>query len=436
MAATVQPPARGASQPIFGRWLLGGPDYSEGAERIDRHELRLGRRPAGGSGLINILEDSGLRGRGGAWFPTWRKWAAVASSSQSNAVVMINASEGEPLSSKDRVLLTYRPHLVLDGAALAAESLGATNVVLYLSRSDRTAERAIERAVKERARASTPEPAVLVVKTAHRYIAGESSAAINRVSGGLSKPTFSLQRSAEKGVLGRPTLVQNAETLAHVAMIARYGSGWFRELGTRESPGSALVTLCGNVRHPGVYEVNLGTSLGGVLEAIGGTISTPAGALVGGYFGGWVSADALVHLPLEPDRLRAEHKASFGCGVVAVLPQKACGIVEATSILAYLAAESSGQCGPCVNGLNALSNAMQRIALSQAEPDDMDRVRRWIGMVRNRGACHHPDGAVGQLSSALGTFGDHLETHLNGRQCAGVDATGFPAPPAPGDRWR
>ncbi len=434
--APVMPASRAGDRVVVGRRLLSGPDYASGYERIDAHEQRLGPRPLGTPQVIDVLAESGLRGRGGAWFPTSRKWAAVARCSRGDAVVVVNASEGEPLSQKDRVLLTYRPHLILDGAAIAAEALGASHIVLYLSRSDRAAERAVERAVGERARAHTPERAIRIVKTAHRYIAGESSAVINRVSDGPSKPTFSLQRAAEKGVDGRPTLVQNAETLAHVAMIARYGSDWFRKLGTRESPGSALLTICGAVKNPGVYEANIGSSLADVLATIGDTAVRTAGALVGGYFGGWIRGDAVDDLVIDPDGMRTSHGVSLGCGIVALLPERGCGVVEAARIVEYLAAESAGQCGPCVNGLNALSDAMARVAFSRTDPGDLERIRRWIGMVRNRGACHHPDGAVGMLSSALSAFGDHVEWHVQGRRCAGVDAEGFPRPPAPGDRWR
>jgi NADH:ubiquinone oxidoreductase subunit F (NADH-binding) len=415
---------------------MAGPSPAAGHESIEDHEHRLGRRPLGGSGFIDVLERSGLRGRGGAWFPTWRKWAGVAKSSQDNAVIVINASEGEPLSSKDRALLTTRPHLVFDGAALAAETLHATDIVLYLSRGSQAAERTIQQALKERDRAGRPEPPVRVVRTAHRYIAGESSAVVNRVSGGPSKPKFNLRRSSEKGVDDRPTLIQNAETLAHVATIARYGSDWFRKLGTELSPGTALMTLCGNVKNPGVYEVNLGARLGSVLEAIGGTLTPVGGALIGGYFGTWLPSAALPGLPLDIERLRSDQGASLGCGVVAVLPQGGCAIVESARILTYLAAESAGQCGPCVNGLAALAETMERVAISRSEPADLDRVRRWIGMVRNRGACHHPDSAVGQLASAMSAFGDHLYMHLAGRRCPGLDTPGFPQPPAPGDRWR
>jgi NADH:ubiquinone oxidoreductase subunit F (NADH-binding) len=259
--------------------------------------------------------------------------------------------------------MSLRPHLVLDGAALAAETLGADNIVLYLSRGSKLTEGTLRRAMKERRRAGLSEPPMRMVRTAHRYIGGESSAVLSRTSGGPAKPKFSMQRSAEKGVNNRPTLVQNVETLAHVGMIARYGSAWFRKLGTESSPGSTLMTLCGNVQRPGVYEVDLRAPLGGVLDAAGGTVSPAGGALLGGYFGTWLPPDLLRDLPLDEDGLRSAHGASLGCGVLAVLPYGGCGVVEATRIFSYLAAETAGQCGPCVNGLSAISETMKRIVL-------------------------------------------------------------------------
>lgn len=414
-----------------GRRLLGGPNAYES---FPDHEKRLGARPDGGRRVLDVLRESGLRGRGGAWFPTWRKWTAVAEKSDGHSVVVVNGSEGEPLSAKDRALLQIRPHLVLDGAALAAETLGADDVVLYLSRASKETDRAVRQALDERRHLD--EPQIRLEKTAHRYVAGESSAVINRVSGGQSKPRFVLHRSSDKGVNEQPTLVQNAETLAHVSMIARYGGGWFRRLGTETSPGTTLMTLCGNVKNPGVYEVDLRATIGAVVRETGGTVSPPAGALLGGYFGSWHASNVIDALPLDVDRLRSQHGAAFGCGVLAVLPQGGCGIVESTRILGYLAAESAGQCGPCVNGLAALADTMQRVATSTAEFGDIDRVWRWIDMVRDRGACHHPDGAVGQLFTALTAFKEHLRTHLLGHACYGLRATGFPPPPAHVDGWK
>jgi NADH:ubiquinone oxidoreductase subunit F (NADH-binding) len=415
---------------------MAGPSPTGGYERFDDHVRRLGARPSGGDWLIDVVGQSGLRGRGGAWFPTARKWAAVAEHSDGHAVIVINAEEGEPLSAKDRVLLTLRPHLVLDGAVLAAEALRADDIVVYLSRAATTTEKTMQQAIRERARSGVPEPPIRIEKTAHRYVAGESSAVINRVSGGQAKPRFTLVRAAEKGVNDQPTLVQNAETLAHVGLIARYGAEWYRRLGTESCPGTGLMTLRGNVKRPGVYEVDLGATLGGVLEATGGTVTPPGGALLGGYFGAWLAPGSIRNMPLDVDRLRKEHKASFGCGILAVLPEGGCAIVESTRILTYLAAETAGQCGPCVNGLAALSETMERVAASQPEPGDYERVMRWIDMVRGRGACNHPDGAVGQLSSALTVFKEHLNTHLAGFRCRGTQVQGFPRPPSPGDGWK
>ena len=414
---------------------MAGPDQAAGYEGIDEHKRRLGAYPAGGNGLIEVLRQSGLRGRGGAWFPTWRKWAAVADRSDGHAVVVINASEGEPLSSKDRTLISLRPHLVLDGAALAAASVSADDIVLYLSRGAASTEKTLQRAIRERARSGRSEPRIRIVRTSHRYIAGESSAVVNRVSGGPSKPKYD-QHASEKGVDDRPTLVQNAETLAHVAMIARYGSDWFRRLGTQNSPGSTLMTVLGNVKNPGVYEVDLRARLGGVIEAAGGTTTPAAGALLGGYFGTWLPPSLLVDLPLDVDGLKATYKASLGCGVLAVLPSNGCGVVEAARIFSYLAAETAGQCGPCVNGLGAIAEAMEQIADSNAGAGHLERVKRWIDLVRGRGACHHPDGAVGLLSSALTVFGDHVQMHLYRQRCYGATVTGFPQPPPSGQGWR
>jgi NADH:ubiquinone oxidoreductase subunit F (NADH-binding) len=423
-----------ARRQVIGTRLLAGP--ASGSERLSDHQRRLGERRSGGRWLVETLKQSGLRGRGGAWFPTWRKWAAVAERSDGHAVVVVNGSEGEPLSGKDRHLLLTRPHLVIDGAAFAAESLGADEVIIYLSRGSSAVARVVREALHERNQARLDEPTFSVEETSHRYIAGESSAAISRVTGRDSKPRWSLGHAAEKGVRDQPTLVQNAETIAHVAMIGRYGPEWFRRLGTPSSPGTTLMPLTGNVRRPGVYEVDMSGSIGDVLYGVGGPVTPPAGALLGGYFGSWLPVASLDRLPLDVDLLRKEHGAALGCGVLAVLPQGACPIAEATRILSYLAAETAGQCGPCIHGLAALAEAMERIAMSNPQEGDDERVRRWIGMVKGRGACHHPDGAVGQLESALAAFDGHLGLHLRGIACRGLDVTGFPPPPEPGDGWK
>jgi NADH:ubiquinone oxidoreductase subunit F (NADH-binding) len=427
------PPSRapdGSRLPDRGPRLLAGPDPDGEAETLEQHGARLGRRPRGGAWFIDVIESSGLRGRGGAWFPTGRKWRGVARAAERKAgVVVVNASEGEPLSAKDRVLVALRPHLVIDGALLAAESVGATEVIIYLSRPSRQATRALRHALGERRRAGQGDLPVHLVHTAHRYVSGESSAVVRRVSGGVAKPTFTPPHPSDSGVDGRPTLVQNVETIAHLALIARSGGDWFRERGTRAAPGTMLVTLSGSVRFPGVYEVDVGTPLQEAIGHAGGALEPPRGVLIGGYFGTWLNGASLAEVRLDPA------KVSLGCGIVGVLASAACPLREAASIVAYLAAESAEQCGVCVFGLRAIAETMTRVATGDADRGDLVRLGRWTTMVKGRGGCRHPDGAVNNVVTAVEAFGDDLALHLNGKPCADNGRPSLP-PPRRHRGWR
>ena len=415
-----------------GARLLAGPSFDLGAEPIAEHRRRLGRRPVGGEWLLDVVERSGLRGHGGAWFPTHRKWRGVRrlALERGPSVVVVNASEGEPLSAKDRFLAEHRPHLLIDGALIAAESVGADDVVIYLSRASRRANRSLRSALAERGREDRRSTHVRIVHTQHRYVAGESSAVVRRINGGPAKPSYSPPHPSERGVLGRPTLVQNAETIAHIALIARHGDEWFRERGTSAAPGTGLLTLTGNVARPGVYEVNLGTSLVSVVGAAGGVLSAPAGLLIGGYFGTWLDAERGSAATVSPEDV------SLGCGVIGMLGNDGCGVGESARIVSYLARESAGQCGPCVYGLRAVGEAMARLAAGDADRGDLARICRWSDQIVGRGACNHPDGAVHNLRTALETFAADVERHISGHACAGLGTSPLPAPPRSPFGWR
>jgi NADH:ubiquinone oxidoreductase subunit F (NADH-binding) len=400
---------------MTGPSLLAGPDLRAGMESAAGHLSRLGPLPPGAASLIDVLERSGLRGRGGAAFPVARKWRAVAERRGARPVVLVNGAEGEPLSRKDRVLMETRPHLVLDGALLAAGALGAGEVLLYVGAEHAAAATALGRALAERPEAERRR--VRTVAAPPRYVAGEESAAVRFVNDGVALPTVTPPRPSERGVGGRPTLVQNVETLAHVAMVARFGDAWFRGLGAPGTPGTALLTVTGAVARPGVVEVAQGSALGDAVAAAGGLSDRAGAVLLGGYFGGWVGAEEAWGLRLDAPGLRSAGH-SLGCGVVAVLPGHRCGVVETARILTHLAGQSARQCGPCVFGLAAIAGAVQRIAAGTAEADDLERVRRWSGELRGRGACAHPDGAAGLLLSALRTFGDDFLHHHRHGGCA------------------
>ncbi len=416
-------------------WLLGGPPVEIGPEPFEDHVRRLGPCPAGGTDLLSTLRSIGIRGRGGARFPAWRKWRAVRERSDGRAVVLANGAEGEPASWKDRVLMVMRPHLVLDGAELAADTVGATEVVLYVGRELTDARQALERAIAERGGRRWGRHRVRLVTAPPRYVAGEETAAVRFVDGGPARPTFRPPRPFERGVRGRPTLVQNVETLALVALLARFGPTWYRTVGTSSAPGPLLVTATGAVRRPGVYEVPHGISLGQVL-AIAEPAGPMAGILLGGYFGAWVTPARAESVVLDDEAL-AESGLGLGCGVVVALPEEACPLMETARILDFLAHESARQCGPCERGLPALAGVAYRLASGQGGADEVKLLQRWAGQLRGgRGACKHPDGAVALLTSALDAFPEHVRLHLRTGACPAVrSASWLPFPP-PGEGWR
>jgi NADH:ubiquinone oxidoreductase subunit F (NADH-binding) len=401
------------------------------AAHLERH----GRMPSlrrESAALIAAVEASGLRGRGGAGFPTHRKLRAVADGR--DPVVVANGVEGEPASHKDALLLRINPHLVLDGAAAAAAAVGAKHITIAVGRGASTAHASIAAAIGERARAGGRERFELVAAP-ERFVAGEESALVNWLNGGPAKPTFAPPRPFERGVRGRPTLVQNVETLASIALIARYGADWFREVGSDREPGSMLVTFGGGVRRPGIAELESGTTLRGAIERCNGFSAPPQALLMGGYFGTWVPAAAALDAPLSDAGLRPLG-ASLGARSIAALPRTRCGIAETARIAAYLAAESAGQCGPCVFGLAAIAEALASIAACDRDAADaLGRLRRLTPQVTGRGACAHPNGATRLVESALTVFADDIRHHLAGACSAHSAAPLMPIPPSTGE-WR
>jgi NADH:ubiquinone oxidoreductase subunit F (NADH-binding) len=328
--------------------------------------------------------------------------------SKGSAVVVANGAEGEPQSHKDRLLMATRPHLVLDGAFLAARTLRAAQVVLYIGEQHHAAWDAIGRALAERPDAD--RRIARMVAAPHRYVAGESSAAAHLIDAGLATPTTTPPHPRERGVAGVPTLVQNVETLAHIALIARYGDAWYRSMGRRGAAGTVMLTIGGGVKQPGVLEVEAGTTIEEAVAAAGGVSEPATAVLVGGYFGTWVRATTAWELALDAESLRS-NGLNLGCGVIGVLPASRCGVCDTARIMRYLAEESSAQCGPCFFGLRALSDACSRVAERGTNRDDIARLKRWAVEVKGRGACKHPDGAVMLLSSALATFSDEFAAH-------------------------
>ena len=385
------------------------------------------------SNLIREIEQAGLRGRGGAGFPTAVKWRAVSSRRMRAAVVVANGAEREPASGKDRLLLARAPHLVLDGASLAGAAVGAVRVIAYVP-ADLVAT--VTAAVAERSERGLDPTPIEVVPAAPSFVAGEESAVVDHLNGGPGgRPVFTAVRPVyQRGVQGRPTLVQNVETLAHAALISRLGAAWFREMGTAESPGSALLTVSGAGRPPAVTEVALGTPLASVLHALEADLPSVGAVLVGGFGGTWLAAPDARHARLSAEGLHSLG-ASFGAGVIGVLPLDACPLAETAHIATYLAAHGAGQCGPCVHGLPALADVSAALAWHPSRQTRLvERAGHLAGQIAGRGACHHPDGAVRLVQSGLRVFADHVDAHLNYGPCPGAGRP--PVLPVPDARGR
>ncbi|MFI7544814.1 NADH-ubiquinone oxidoreductase-F iron-sulfur binding region domain-containing protein [Actinoplanes sp. NPDC049599] len=436
-----RPVHRAAPVPLLGglvryrsadRRRIAGPRPDDLADHLDRH----GHRPSGlgraGAELIAAMAAAALTGRGGAHFPAVAKWRAVLAAGGGGYVVA-NAAEGEPASAKDTALLQHRPHLVLDGLAAAAEALGATGSVLWLHDTAHDTHLAVSRALTERRAARLAEPPVRVLSGPEHYLTGESSAVLNGIAGAPALPAFRRIPAARSGLHGRPTLVQNVETLARIALLARGGAA--------AATGGPLVTVVSGGTLT-VCEPPPHVTLDGLLwhlGLLGPGIRPPRAALFGGYGGAWASWPAMADRTLgrldgrRPDGRRGPYpgdpEPSLGAGVIAPLPRDGCGLGETAAVLGYLARSSAGQCGPCVFGTRDLAEAMARLAAGRARRAEIGRLHRLLGEVDGRGACALPDGATRLARTALEVFPDDLDHHLSGRRHRGAAAV-LPVPGA------
>ena len=409
----------------------GGPTDPGLADHLALHgpvAIPTGADPAWSEVLRAEVAASGLAGRGGGGFPAAAKWDSVLRSNR-RPVVVVNAMEGEPASAKDRALLAWSPHLVLDGAELVAALSGARSVVVCVADDRDDSARAVQRAVTERRRAGSSR-SLTVSRPPARYVTGEESALVSWLERDDARPALRIDKSVPLRVGRRPVLLHNAETLAQVALIARHGAAWFRQLGTDDAPGTTLVTVSGAVRIPGVVEVELGTPVDDVVQRCGPT-GTLSGYLLGGYGGAWLAPE-LGSTPLASAPL-ARAGATLGVGIVVALPTTSCGIAETARIARWMAGESAGQCGPCVFGLPAIANDLELLAVGRSDADVLARIDERSRSVVGRGACRHPDGVARMVRSALQVFAADAAAHAAGRPCDGrrqPSVLTFPAEPA------
>jgi NADH:ubiquinone oxidoreductase subunit F (NADH-binding) len=361
--------------------LLAGTSTVSHTEHLSLH----GPLPAHDAAeVIHLAERAGLRGRGGAGFPLARK-LRTAADARGRPLVIANGTEGEPAVLKDSTLLRHAPHLVLDGLALACRAVGAREAVVAVHPGP--AAQALQAAASQR-----PER-VRLHQAARGYVAGEASALTRSVLGGPALPAVREVPLAVRGPKGRPVLVQNVETLAALALHARHP----------DRLPTALLTVRG--RRTLVLEVPVGTTIGTVLD-IAGEADVQA-VLAGGYAGTWLASPYALGAPVS-------HAAgTLAAGLLLALPHDVCGLAAVAQVMGYLAGETAGQCGPCLNGLPALAAAVAALAAGDPPTGTVDRVRRLAGLVDGRGACGLPDGAALMVRSALEAFDQDVAGHLS-----------------------
>ncbi|NMI01870.1 NADH-ubiquinone oxidoreductase-F iron-sulfur binding region domain-containing protein [Pseudonocardia acidicola] len=372
--------------------------------------------PAHSSGeLLAVLRDADLRGRGGAAFPTATKLEAVlAAAPPARPVLVANGAEGEPFSFKDRYLMRYRPHRVLEGLICCAAAVAADQAFVYTC-DDRSAE-SLRAALRER---DYPIP-VSVVTSEHTYVAGEETAVVNRLSGGLGLPTDKPPRPFESGVHGRPTVVLNVDTLAQVAGLVHPTAA---EDGTPASFLASVVSIAGE---PALYELPEGTSVRELARDFAGQEATFSAVVMGGFFGGMVplTDENQVALQFVPP---PGSDTALGCASFFFVDEaQDCPVAAAADAAAYLSRHNARQCGPCVRGTATAAKALESLCTGKAAESIRDDFARWAEILPGRGACAVPDGVARLLRCLMTAFAPVVQTHLAGRceRCVDLTASG------------
>ncbi len=377
--------------------------------------------------VIEEITASGLRGRGGAGFPTGRKWKFVADAPGSMKYVVCNADEGDPGAFMDRSLLEGDPHAVIEGMAIAAYAVGAKHGYIYVRAEYPLAIKRLQTALAEARRMGFLGAHIFesdfsfdieLRMGAGAFVCGEETALIASIEGKRGEPRPRPPYPAVEGVFKKPTLINNVETLGNIRHIILNGSDWFRSIGTATSPGTKVFALSGKVINTGLVEVPMGTTLRELIFGIGGGI--PNGkefkaVQTGGPSGGCIPAEHL-DTPIDYESLQ-ELGAIMGSGGVIVMDEDNCMVNLARFFLEFTAAESCGKCVPCRVGLPAMLEILDRITRGEGKPDDLDRLEKLGKTIRTAALCGLGQTAPNPVLSTLRYFREEYEEHIQEGKC-------------------
>jgi len=377
--------------------------------------------------LIKIVSDAGLRGRGGAGFPTGKKWQFTREAPDQPRYLVVNGGEDEPGSKKDRVLLENLPHLVLEGAILGAYAIGATKIYLYINAQYDAATQRINDAIAEAKGAGYLGKNILgsgfdldieVTAAPHNYVAGEDTAVIEVIEGKKAWPRQKPPFPVTVGLFGKPTLVNNVETLANVAPIALRGADWYRKFGTTESSGTMIFSLNDDVNRPGVYELLFGTPLRYLIEECGGGMKNGKkikAIMPAAPSSAFLPADK-IDTPLDPNSMR-DAGSALGCGVVRLIPEGTCIVEEVLKISEFFTAESCGQCPACRMETSTLTMMLKKVQAGQGGQPILEQFGKILAFNKGKGFCSLIGMPGPPIESALKLFPADFAAHLTTGKC-------------------
>jgi NADH-quinone oxidoreductase subunit F len=369
--------------------------------------------------VIAAISDSGLRGRGGAGFPTGRKWALARAQPGDVKYVICNGDEGDPGAFMDRLVLESDPHRVLEGLAIAAYAIGATEGYLYIRAEYPLAVRHIRAAIRQaEERGFLGRLHLEVREGAGAFVCGEETALIQSLEGKRGVPRLRPPYPIERGFRGQPTLINNVETLASVPWIIRHGAGAFAALGTNNSRGTKVFALAGKINRGGLIEVPMGITIREVVQDIGGGIRHGRAfkaVQLGGPSGGCIPA-RLADTPIDYDAL-AQTGAIMGSGGLVVLDDRDCMVDIARFFLKFTQAESCGKCTFCRIGTKRMLEILERLCAGKGRPDDIEKLETLADYVGRGSLCGLGQTAPNPVLTTLRYFRDEYEAHLYERRC-------------------
>lgn len=377
--------------------------------------------------IIGVVAESGLRGRGGAGFPTGRKWELAKRAQCNGKTVICNADEGDPGAYMDRTLLESNPHQLLEGLAICAYSVGAADAVVYVRAEYPLAVKTITRAIDQARKANLLGKGILgtafdldvsVFQGSGAFVCGEETALIQSIEGKRGMPQFRPPYPVQHGLWGKPTVINNVKTLSTIPAILKKGAQWFRTIGTRNSPGTAIFSVVGKVIHPGLVEIPMGTTLRTLIFEICGGIPKQKrfkAVQIGGPSGGCLP-ESLIDTPVDFDSL-TQAGAMMGSGGLVVMDEESCMVNVARYFLDFTQNESCGKCTFCRIGTRHLLNILDRITRGEGKESDLDLLESLARDIKEGSLCGLGKTAPNPVLTSLKYFRDEYEAHIREKRC-------------------